>query len=1214
MFKYGTENKAWANFSLVEGSGTAAIYRAEFDDSQDEGKQFDRIQFCRMNPSNATNSWEEGVGKPMWNWTVNTLNAPTVSGLLYTNKAGSIGNDPNLDISFYAYRNDPASFDDGGQYIFKNLGSGKYLAPDNDYSTQASLIVPTHYNTLRSTGDGRYKIESQVTNGDGCIYYNSGNGYMDSSDGGWMTIIKADDGNYNIFVSDQSTTGSTFIGYDGSSSVISRTLGDPANNNAKWQIISVADALNGATYDDPVNATYLIADADFGYKSRYLSSWNQTNVVHYGRWDAGGIGTYHYQNWNIQSYNTENFDIFQNLTVPVGVYELKCQGFYRAGDKGTTADTPLNALLYANSETSPLMSINDGASSGDGYTQRVGSTETYVPDSQHDCSVVFSTGVYSNNTVKVQVRNNVANNLKIGVKKNAKVSSDWACFDNFQLKYYGNSVAAYEPVAFTSGSAAIADTWNAFTVLSGGRYKITSSAAATIYYTQDNTVDADAGVSNVVLAADGYSCQTLKAGTYYFKSDAASTITITACTYSVSVTGTSITEGGYYNTNTLSTFTATISASTDDSDATLEVIGTPVATLTKGGSTTTSSTLTWDGTTLTATFSPAVNLTAEANDYNISIPAGAFGYAGHATNSAISIDFNTPVVFDGTYYLYDATNNVFLGKGANYGTRVVVDKYGVPFTWNNSTKYITFVDWPDKKMFFDNTNHSSCWLYADQDLGANVNSNITSLASAECEFAFETIDDKLYLCDGGKTVYINHDNSVLGVPTASSSGAAKWTVMTVAEHDAIVNAYPTDNKTSVITASGISTTAGSFDSYLSSNYSAVDKSISDASSSNAKSSEWGWTPTLRTNEGYPSYEDPYVSLLKNTGYYTYTIDKANLPAGIYKVEMSGFDRRKSASNEAALYSAYGNIGASYLRANNQQVQIKSSEEMFGDYAGDRSNWGNQKSYLSGESAKNVVYVYLDGSTDLDLKVEKPDYNPDGSCLVFGDFKLTYYKQVVTIDGTGSKGYTPMAGLANVTLNRALSADHWNTFCVPFAISNEELKTAFGDDVAVAEYSETAVGSNSTVTFTMMGEPAIAANKPVLLKPAVDGSTYSFTDRTIVVETPIVSGSGNYDFVGSYDAKTFVTTGNYYLWTDNKIYKSSSNNGTYINGTRAYIKDKTGAGARIISFAIDDEASGISQIEAEPQKANATYNLKGQKVSGKMGKGIYVVDGKKVVIK
>jgi len=376
---------------------------------------------------------------------------------------------------------------------------------------------------------------------------------------------------------------------------------------------------------------------------------------------------------------------------------------------------------------------------------------------------------------------------------------------------------------------------------------------------------------------------------------------------------------------------------------------------------------------------------AASGSSTIVLEAGKI-YFKCSSTSTITI---SPFVLDGTYYLYDATNKLFLGKGKNWGTRAVVDKYGVPFTWTAATGLISFVDQADTYLFFDKSTHSDCWLYTD---GAAGKGDDRLMAFTDAG------DGKVYLQDAAKAVWIKHDNSVLDVPVTAATNATKWTIMTKAEHDAIVNAYPADNKTAVITASGISITAGDFDTYLDANYASVDKTalINAVSSNNSKGDGWTWTGTQRTNAGYPSYDpSPYASLWKNTGYYTYTVSKSNLPAGIYKLEMQGFDRRQNRNSEATLYETYGNIGSSYLEANGQKVRIMNAEEMFAAHkTADPSwtinrEWAGQLSSLDGNYAPNTVYVYLDGNTDLNLTIEKPDYTDD-ACLVIGPISMTYY--------------------------------------------------------------------------------------------------------------------------------------------------------------------------------------------------------------------------------
>ena len=198
----------------------------------------------------------------------------------------------------------------------------------------------------------------------------------------------------------------------------------------------------------------------------------------------------------------------------------------------------------------------------------------------------------------------------------------------------------------------------------------------------------------------------------------------------------------------------------------------------------------------------------------------------------------------------------------------------------------------------------------------------------------------------------------------------------------------------------------------------------------------------------------------------------------------------------------------------------------------------------------------------------------------------------------------------VNLTRTIKKDTWNTFVVPFSISNAELKTAFGNDVEVAEYSENSVdANNATVTFTKMGTPAITANVPVLLKTSTAGTSYDFANRTIFSGDAKKAGT-NFDFVGTYAASTDIADGDYFI-ASNKLYKSAG--ATTIAGTRAYIKAKN-ASARIANFSIEgDETTGISVIGAGQNTQNSVFDLQGRRVA-KPAKGLYIKNGKKMIVK
>lgn len=227
--------------------------------------------------------------------------------------------------------------------------------------------------------------------------------------------------------------------------------------------------------------------------------------------------------------------------------------------------------------------------------------------------------------------------------------------------------------------------------------------------------------------------------------------------------------------------------------------------------------------------------------------------------------------------------------------------------------------------------------------------------------------------------------------------------------------------------------------------------------------------------------------------------------------------------------------------------------------------------------------------------------------------VQFYKVAAkTIEISENVDYTPASAAGDVKVTRTIKAGTWNTLVLPFQVKNEELKAAFGDDVEVAEESEVASETGSTINFTKMETPALAPNKPVLLKTAKAGTEYTFKNRTVAAGEPVVAGT-NFDFLGTYAASTTVAAGDYFLSAD-KIFQSEGK--TTVKGTHAYLKAKAGTDAAEVKveFFIDGVATAIESIDADTDVQNGTvYNLAGQRVQ-KAQRGLYIVNGKKVVIK
>lgn len=208
--------------------------------------------------------------------------------------------------------------------------------------------------------------------------------------------------------------------------------------------------------------------------------------------------------------------------------------------------------------------------------------------------------------------------------------------------------------------------------------------------------------------------------------------------------------------------------------------------------------------------------------------------------------------------------------------------------------------------------------------------------------------------------------------------------------------------------------------------------------------------------------------------------------------------------------------------------------------------------------------------------------------------------------------------ANFTLNRQMASDKWNTFCVPFALTSEQIDAAFGEGREVRKY----VGANGNV-LTFAEATAIEAGTPYLIKPATVAEKYIFKGVNITTTEPAKVGEGDIKFCGVYNQTNvngLAETGSHVSGiVDNMVKRAKT--GTSIKGFRAYfsvpnnISESTEAALRV---AIDGETTGIDAIEGfETKTPTRVYNLSGQYVgtsTANLKPGVYVSGGKKVIVK
>lgn len=197
---------------------------------------------------------------------------------------------------------------------------------------------------------------------------------------------------------------------------------------------------------------------------------------------------------------------------------------------------------------------------------------------------------------------------------------------------------------------------------------------------------------------------------------------------------------------------------------------------------------------------------------------------------------------------------------------------------------------------------------------------------------------------------------------------------------------------------------------------------------------------------------------------------------------------------------------------------------------------------------------------------------------------------------------------------------WNTIIVPFTLNSTNIQTIFGSSAKTYELN---TYSDGVLGFKTVSSWSNSNNKPFLVYTNNAPNNSEGILFNVYISTASTTTAGNVQkngatFQGTY---TPITAGNF---TDNMYGVTSSGQvrpGDGVNanmkGYRAYftgISAPSTPGARIsIVFEDDGETTDLGFVKMVDPEATDVYTLSGQKVK-KGGKGIYIVNGRKVVIK
>ena len=321
-----------------------------------------------------------------------------------------------------------------GDYFIRNNATGMFLKAGHDWGVMAAMGKHGKRFTYEKVGDV-YKLNTNLSGDNMSEHWFRGDCWIDNG-GTPLQISWVDESKHLARIKNVENNQELCQNYpwETDRGRFSDNYKDWNEQNRDyvflWQMLTKADLLAELTSTSlyngfPKDATFMIECWDFSrHDDGPAALWEglceagQTprDVLDWGSNRSNYVG---------QKTGVNNYDIHQTLTgLPNGVYQLRAQGFYKAG-----AGEGVVAKLYAGSAETPLKNITEGSN----------------PENCEAAGNAFNNGEYKN-AVTVEVTDGT---LRIGIKAEGADAAGWCVFDNFELYYYGTETTVAAVAADT---------------------------------------------------------------------------------------------------------------------------------------------------------------------------------------------------------------------------------------------------------------------------------------------------------------------------------------------------------------------------------------------------------------------------------------------------------------------------------------------------------------------------------------------------------------------------------------------------------------------------------------------------------------------------------------------------------------------------------------------------------------------------------------------
>lgn len=322
-------------------------------------------------------------------------------------------------------------------------------------------------------------------------------------------------------------------------------------------------------------------------------------------------------------------------------------------------------------------------------------------------------------------------------------------------------------------------------------------------------------------------------------------------------------------------------------------------------------------------------------------------------------------------------------------------------------------------------------------------------------------------------------------------------------------------------------------------------------------------------------------------------------------------------------STTGTVGGDYtasvvlreLGGNNENytAQLYYDEEVVAEKVGETIN-GNRDETVSLTFTPSVAKT----SKPMYIKII---YNNGESVLTTASTNVTMSNTTIIFDEKGTTDNKPDSyGTIKVLLIKYVAQTGWNTICVPFVLNDTYLTQIFGSNYRVYKinsFSGNGLSFSKTTSYSVSTPYLIYAPNTTEVAESINLKDVYYNPTNLTSENRIqTKGTGTTaSFIGTFAPKAAPDMeGKYGVTTEGKLGKGNSS--ASIKGYRAYVEVSDPSLSRLSIIIDDDEenqTTDLGFVKLIDKDAKDVFNLQGQKVK-KATKGIYIVNGRKVIIK